>query len=78
MKELFKLRLAEMTMEEYERRFLELLTYVGFIQYDKFKIYRFISGLTTYYQDKITYDEPCTLKETKRKDKCLHEENKEK
>jgi hypothetical protein len=38
MKELFELKLGSMTMDEYERRFLELLRYVGFIKYEKVKI----------------------------------------
>ena len=38
MQELFELRLGNMTMEEYEKRFLELLGYVDFIQDEKVNI----------------------------------------
>ena len=33
----FELQLGNMTMDEYEKRFLELLSYVDFIQEDKVK-----------------------------------------
>jgi hypothetical protein len=41
MQDLFELRLGSMTMTEYEKRFLELLKYVGFIKDEKLKIKRF-------------------------------------
>ena len=52
-----------MTMEEYENIFLELLIYVDFIQEDKVKIQRFLSGISTFYKDQINYNDPLTLKE---------------
>ena len=63
-----------MTMEEYEKRFLVLLSYVEFIQEEKFKIQQFLSVLQVFYKDWITYDEPHTLKECIRKSKCLYEQ----
>ena len=76
MQEFFELGLDNVTMEEYERRFLVVLRYVGFIQNEKVKIMWFLSRLPTYYQDKIIYDEPCTLKEAIRRDKFMYEQNK--
>jgi len=38
MKELFELNLRIMTIDEYEKRFLELLSYVGFIKNENVKI----------------------------------------
>jgi hypothetical protein len=37
-----------MTMEEYEKKFLELLRYVGYIKEEKVKIQRLLSGLPTF------------------------------
>jgi hypothetical protein len=45
MKEFFELKLGSMTIDEYERRFLELLKYVSFIKDEKVKIQRYLSGL---------------------------------
>jgi hypothetical protein len=53
MKELFELKLGTMTMDEYERRFFEFLKYVNFIKDEKSKIQRFLSGLPSFYSDKI-------------------------
>ena len=69
----FALKLGNMTMQEYENKFLELLRYVNFIKDEKVKIQRFLSGLPTYYKDMIYYDEPKTLEEAIRKAYCLHE-----
>ena len=76
MQEFFELKMGNMSMEEYERKFLELLRNVGFIKYEKVKIQRFMSGLPTFYKDKIQYDEPKTLEETIRKAKYLYEHSK--
>jgi hypothetical protein len=61
MKEFFKLKLGNMTMEEYEKRFFELLKYVDFIKDEKVKIQRFLRGLPSFYSEKIQYDNPKTL-----------------
>jgi hypothetical protein len=76
MQEFFELKLGSMTMDEYERKFLELLRYVDFIRDEKVKIQRFLSGLPSFYKDKIQFDEPKTLEEAIRKDKYLYEQNK--
>jgi hypothetical protein len=41
MQEFFELRLGSITMAEYEKNFLGLLKYVGFINDEKVKINRF-------------------------------------
>jgi hypothetical protein len=41
MYDLFELRMGRMTMEEYERKFLGMLRYVGFIKHEKVKVQRF-------------------------------------
>ena len=73
MKELFELKLGNMIMDEYDRRFFELLKYVGFKKDEKVKIKRFLSGLPSFYSDKIQYDNPRTLEETIRREKHLYE-----
>jgi len=76
MKEFFELKLGTMTMEEYEKRFFELLKYVDFIKHEKVKIQRFQSGLPSFYSDNIKYDNPKTLEETIRRESHLYEHSK--
>jgi predicted AlkP superfamily phosphohydrolase/phosphomutase len=73
MKEFFELKLGSMTMDEYEKRFFELLKYVEFIKDEKFKIQRFLSGLPSFYSDKIQYDNPKNLEEAIRRENHLYE-----
>jgi hypothetical protein len=61
MKEFFELNLASMTIDEYERRFLELIKYVSFIKEEPVKIQRYLSGLLSFIIDKIQYDDPKKL-----------------
>lgn len=63
-------------MEEYEKRFLELLKCVDFVHKGKVKIQCFMSGIPSFYRDIRSYDEPPTLKETIRKAKCMYEKSK--
>jgi hypothetical protein len=72
MKDFFELKLGSMAMDEYERRFLELLRYVDFIKDEKVKIQRFLSGIPSIFSDKIQYDDPNTLEEAIRRSKCLY------
>jgi hypothetical protein len=78
MKEFFELKLGSMTIDEYERRFLELLKYVPFIKDETVKIQRYLSGLPSSISDKIQYDDPKTMEETIRREKCLYDQQKEK
>jgi hypothetical protein len=78
MKEFFELKLGSMTIDEYERRFLELLKYVPFIKDETVKIQRYLSGLPSSISDKIQYDDPKTMEETIRREKCLYEQQREK
>jgi hypothetical protein len=78
MKEFFELKLGSMTIDEYERRFLELLKYVPFIKEETVKIQRYLSGFPPSIGDKIQYDDPKTMEETIRREKCLYEQQREK
>jgi hypothetical protein len=44
----FELKLGSMTMDEYEKRFFELLKYVDFIKDEKVKIQRFLTIFPLY------------------------------
>jgi hypothetical protein len=76
MKEFFKLKLGSMTIDEYERRFLELLKCVSFIKDEIVKIQRYLSGLPSFISDKIQYDDPKTLEDTIRQAKFLYDQQK--
>jgi hypothetical protein len=64
MKEFFELNIRSMTIDEYERRFLELLKYVLFIKDETIKIQRYLSGFPSFISEKLEYDDPKTLEET--------------
>jgi hypothetical protein len=76
MKDFFELKLGSMSIDEYERRFLEILKYVSFIKDETINIQRYLSGLPSFISDKIHYDDPKNLEETIRKDKCLYVQHK--
>jgi hypothetical protein len=76
MKDLFELKLGSMTMDEYENKFFELLKYVDFIKDEKVKIKRFLSGLPSFYSDKIQYDNPMNLEESIRRENHLYKQSK--
>jgi len=44
---------------------------------EKVKIQRFLSGLTSFYSDKIQYDNPNTLEETIRRARHIYEQSRE-
>ena len=67
-----------MTMEAYEKKFLEILNYVDFMKDEKVKIQSFLSGLPKSYRDKIQYDRQKNLKDAPWKAKHLYEQNKSK
>jgi hypothetical protein len=50
--------------------------YVDFINDEKVKIQRFLSGLPYFYSEKIQYDNPNTLEETIRRERHLYEQSK--
>ena len=77
MKEFFELKLGNMNIDEYEWRFLELLKYVPFIKDEVVKIQRYLSGMPPPIGDKIKYDDPKTMEETIRWEKCLYEQQRE-
>jgi hypothetical protein len=76
MQVLFEINLIGMIMEEYERRFLDLMRYVDFIKDENVKIQRFLSGMPSFYKNKIQYDDPRSLEESIRRSKCLYEKRK--
>ena len=78
MEEFFELKLGSMTMEAYEKKFLELLNCADFIKGENVKIQRFPSGLPEYYRDKIQYDRQKNLKDAIWKEKHLYEQNQRK
>jgi hypothetical protein len=76
MKEFFELKLGSITIDEYRRRFLEPLKYVSFIKDETVNIQRYLSGFPSFISDKKQYDDPKTLEETIRWDKCLYDQQK--
>jgi hypothetical protein len=64
-----------MTMEEYEKRFFELLKHVDFIKDEKVKIQRFLSDLYSFYSENIQYDNPKTLEEAIRREIHIYEQS---
>jgi hypothetical protein len=53
MKDFFELKLGSMPIDEYERRFLELLKYVCLIKDETVNIQRYLSGLPSFISEKI-------------------------
>jgi hypothetical protein len=76
MKEFFELKQGNMTIDEYERIFLELLKCVPFIKDETVKIQRYLNALPSSISDKIQYDDPKTMEETIRKAMCLYDQHK--
>jgi hypothetical protein len=74
MKELFELKLGSMTIDEYEKRVLELLKYVSFIKDETIKIQMYLCGYSLFISETIHYDDPKRLEETIKKDKCLYDQ----
>jgi hypothetical protein len=50
MKAFFELKLGSMTIDKYERIFLELLNYVPFIKDEAVKIQRYLSGIPVFFR----------------------------
>jgi hypothetical protein len=75
MKDFFELNLGSMTIDEYQRRYLELLKYVSFIKEEQVNIQRYLSGVPSFISDKIQYDDPNTLEETIRRDKFIYDQH---
>jgi len=51
--EVFQLRMGNITIEEHEKKFLELLRYVGYIKEENVKIQKSMSGYLAFHKDKI-------------------------
>ena len=65
-----------MSMDEYEKKFLELLIYVGFMKEEKVKVHMFLNGLPPFYKDRIQYDKPKIIEEAIQKAKHMYDQNK--
>jgi hypothetical protein len=52
-KEFHEQKLGKLTMEAYDKMFLELLRHVPYFKDEKTRIQHFLSGLPQSYQDKI-------------------------
>jgi len=76
MQEFFDLQLGNMTMDEYVKKFLDLIRYVTYISEENIKIQRFLSGFPSFYKDRIQFDEPKTLEVAIRKAKHMYEQGK--
>jgi hypothetical protein len=62
-----------MNIDEYERIFLQVLKYVPLIKEETVKIQRYLSGFQSFISDNIEYDDPKTLEEAIRREKCLYD-----
>ena len=51
MREFFDFKMGNMTMDEYVKKFLDLLRYVACLKDEKIKVQRFLSGLPSFYKD---------------------------
>ena len=72
-KELYELRMGNLTIDEFVNKFLELLMYVPYIKDEKVKMQWFVSGLPPTYWDRIEFNEPKTLEEAIRKARHFYE-----
>jgi hypothetical protein len=52
-KEFIELKLGIMTMDEYKKKFLDLLRYFNFIKDEKVIIKRFLRGIPSIFNDNI-------------------------
>jgi hypothetical protein len=77
-KEFHEIKLGQSTMDDYARKFLELLRYVPYIKDEKVKIQCSLSVLPQSYINKIEFDEPKNLDHTIIKAKYCYEKSKNK
>jgi hypothetical protein len=56
--------MGQLTIDEYIKKFLELMRYMPYIKDEKLNMQRFISVLPQSYRDIIEFDEPETLEYT--------------
>jgi hypothetical protein len=54
-----------------------VLKYVSFIKHEKIKIHKYLSGFPSFINEKLQYDDPKTLEDTIRQDKCLYDHHNE-
>jgi hypothetical protein len=56
--------MGKLTLEAYEKQFMELLRYVPYLKDKKERIQHFLSGFPQSYQDQIEFNKPKTLEDT--------------
>ena len=72
-KELYELKLGQMSIEDLINKLLDLLHLVPYIKEEKVKIQRILSCLPQSYKDIIEFDNPKTLDEALRKARLCFE-----
>ena len=73
-KEFYELKMGSMIDQEYTTKFLELLSYVPYLTYEKAKVQQFVNGFPLAFRDQIEYDEPRPLEEVIGKLKHCYEQ----
>jgi hypothetical protein len=63
-KDLYELKMGQLTIDEYINKFIELIRYVPYIKDEKVKMQRFIIGLPQSFRDRIEFNEMKTLEDT--------------
>ena len=76
-KELYELKLGQMTMEDLINKFLDLLRFVPYIKEEKVKVRQFLSCLPQPYKNYIEFYNPKTLDEVLRKERICFEQYKQ-
>jgi hypothetical protein len=77
-KQLYEIKLGQLTIDEFINKFLEMIRYVPYIKDEKVNMQQFISGLPQSFWDRIEFDEPKTLEDTIRKVRYCYEKFKNK
>jgi hypothetical protein len=70
--------MGQLTLDAYEKIFMELLRYVRYLKDEKERNCHFLSGLPQSYQDRIEFDKTKILEDTIRRNKCFYDQSKHK
>ena len=76
MKKFHELRLGTLTIDEYVKRFTNLLCYVPHMQEEKAKIQCFISSLPNFMKDKFDFEHPRDMDDAVRKARICYQQMK--
>jgi hypothetical protein len=77
-KEFCELKLAQLTIDEYINKFIELKRYFPYINDENVKMQWFITGMPQSFRDIIEFDEPKTLEDIIQKTRYFYEKLKNK